>query len=68
MAEQTIIVGNSTVVTGRLVDHLGGGRAEIDCDGRRYVGRKADTRAGVDAPADLLEAPGARWAVRRGQR
>jgi len=37
---QSIVDRHGRVWTGRLVDHLGGGRAEVVCDGKRYVGTK----------------------------
>lgn len=40
MADETIRLANGATLTGRLVAHLGGGRVEIDVDGRRYAGAK----------------------------
>lgn len=40
MATETILLSNGATLSGRLVDHLGGGRVVIDCDGRRYAGVK----------------------------
>lgn len=42
MCAQTVRLPDGSLVTGRLVCHLGGGRVEIDVDGRRLVGDKAD--------------------------
>lgn len=42
MCQQTIVISDGRRLTGRLVSHLEGARAEIDCDGRRYVGTKLE--------------------------
>lgn len=40
MAQDTIRLRNGATITGRIVDHLGDGRVELDVDGRRYAGHK----------------------------
>lgn len=42
MCQQTIRLRNGGCLTGRLVDHLGDGRVEIDVHGKRFAGPKAD--------------------------
>lgn len=43
MCQQTVIDRTGQARTGRLVDHLGNGLAEVDVDGKRYVGRKVES-------------------------
>jgi len=40
MAQDTIRLRDGSVITGRIVCHLGDGRLELDVDGRRYTGPK----------------------------
>lgn len=40
MTEQTIVTRTGGVVSGRIVDHRGGGVVEIEADGKRFVGTK----------------------------
>lgn len=42
---QTIVTRTGQVITGRIVDHRGGGVVEIEYDGKRYVGLKVKHRA-----------------------
>lgn len=43
MCHETIRLPNGQTITGRLVDHLGGGRVGIDWHGRRFEGVKVSS-------------------------
>jgi hypothetical protein len=47
MAVQTIMTRTGHVVTGRIIDHRGGGMVEVEAEGKRYVGLKVRHRAHV---------------------
>jgi hypothetical protein len=42
VCQQTIILSNGNALTGRLVEHLGNGRAGVDVDGKRFTGTKVE--------------------------
>lgn len=43
MCHETIVLADGRRITGRLVDHIGGGRVIITVGKRRYAGVKAST-------------------------
>jgi translation initiation factor IF-1 len=43
MAAETIRLVYGAIVTGRIIEHLGGGMVTVECEGKRYTGRKVST-------------------------